>query len=85
MRRFLPADLPVLYAMSDEVQFLRQMQSAKENSHGVFSNALASLLGSVQKKTLATLYINLNSSLIQKFLTLTDTDQLKSMAQVLYV
>ncbi len=41
LRRFLPADLPVLYAMSDEVQFLRQLQTAQEQS-GSIDQALSS-------------------------------------------
>ena len=61
LRRFLPADLPVLYAMSDEVQFLRQLQSAQEQSRGIFSDALASMLSGVDERPLATLYLNLNS------------------------
>ena len=49
LRRFLPANLPVLYAMSDEVQFLRQLQTAQENSSGIFSGALASMLSGVEE------------------------------------
>ena len=45
-RRFLPADLPALYNMSDDVQFLRQVQSAREAKGGIFSDALSALLES---------------------------------------
>ena len=85
LRRFLPADLPVLYAMSDEVQFLRQLQSAQEQSRGIFSDALASMLSGVDERPLATLYLNLNSPIVRRLVTTADTELLASMARVLYV
>ena len=85
LRRFLPTDLPVLYAMSDEVQFLRQLQSAQENSSGIFSGALASMLSGMEERPLATLYLNLNSPIVRRLVTTDDTELLASMVQVLYV
>lgn len=85
LRRFLPADLPVLYAMSDEVQFLRQLQTAQENSSGIFSGALASMLSGVEERPLATLYLNLNSPIVRRLITTADPELLASMARVLYV
>lgn len=85
LRRFLPADLPVLYAMSDEVQFLRQLQSAQEQSRGIFSDALASMLSGADERPLATLYLNLNSPIVRRLVTTADTELLASMARVLYV
>lgn len=85
IRRFLPMDLPVLYSMSDEVQFLRQLQSARENTSNIFSDALSSLINSVEEKPLATLYLNLNSPLIQHLAGITDETLLESVARVLYV
>ena len=85
IRRFLPADLPVLYAMSDEVQFLRQLQTAQENSSGIFSGALASMLSGVEERPLATLYLNLNSPIVRRLVTTADPELLESMVQVLYV
>lgn len=84
-RRFLPCELPALYSMSDEVQFLRQVQSARENSTGVFSDALTSLLEGVEERPLATLYLNLNSPLIRRLTGLADGALLESMTRVLYV
>lgn len=85
IRRFLPMDLPVLYSMSDEVQFLRQLQSAKESTSNIFSDALSSLINSVEEKPLATLYLNLNSPLVQRLVQIDDKALLKSVAGVLYV
>mgnify|MGYP002601198292 CR=1 FL=1 len=78
LRRFLPA-------MSDEVQFLRQLQSAQEQSGGIFSDALASMLSGVEERPLATLYLNLNSPIVRRLVTTADTELLASMARVLYV
>ena len=85
IRRFLPMDLPVLYSMSDEVQFLRHLQSARESSNNIFSDALSSLINSVEEKPLATLYLNLNSPLIQRLSQITSKSLVKSIARVLYV
>lgn len=85
IRRFLPMDLPVLYSMSDEVQFLRQLQSARESSNNIFSDALSSLINSVEEKPLATLYLNLNSLLVQRLSQITGKPLLKSVCRVLYV
>ncbi len=85
LRRFLPASLPSLYAMSDEVQFLRQVQSAQDISSGIFSDALSSLLSSVEERPLASLYLNLNSALVQKLVQARRPATLYAMAQVLYV
>lgn len=86
IRRFLPVDLPVLYSMSDEIQFLRQMQSARENTSNLFSDALSSLINGVEEKPLATVYFNLNNPLVQRLvLQVSDEALLKSLIRVLYV
>lgn len=85
LRHFLPNDLPVLYSISDDIQFLRQMQSARENNAGVFSDALSSLLNSMEEKPAATLYLNLNSPLVQRLVVLGDSGLPECMSQVLYV
>lgn len=71
--------------MSDEVQFLRQLQTAQENSSGIFSGALASMLSGVEERPLATLYLNLNSPIVRRLVTTADPELLESMARVLYV
>lgn len=85
VRRFLPNDLPVLYSISDEVKFLRQLQNSSEISSGMFSGALSSLFESVEEKPLATLYLNLNSGLIRKLADIHDKELLESISKVLYV
>lgn len=85
LRRFLPTDLPALYVLSDEVQFLRKIESAQETGASFFSGALASLLASAQEQPLARLYLNENSPLIQHLMALNRPELLSSMAQVLYV
>lgn len=85
IKRFLPTDLPVLYSMSDEIQFLRQLQSAKDSPSNLFSGALSSLIDSVEEKPLAALYFNLNSSLVQRLVQITDEALIKSTVRVLYV
>ena len=85
LRRFLPMDLPVLYSMSDDVRFLRQVQSAREEKGGIFSDALSSLLESVEEEPLSTLYFNLNNPLVGRLTAMRDEALLSSMVRVLYV
>lgn len=85
LKRFLPIDLPALYSVSDEVQFLRQLQSAKEHASNLFSDALSSLIHGVEEKPLAVLYLNLNSSLVQRLVQILDGELLRSAVRVLYV
>lgn len=85
LRRFLPKELPTLYTMSGDVQFIRQMQTVRESSGNIFSGALSSLLKSVEEQPLAILYFNLNNDLINKLLQLGDKGLLTAMIRVLYV
>lgn len=85
LRCFHPIDLPALYYMSDEIRFLRQVQNAKENSRGVFSDALASLLSDTEERPLSMLYLNYHSPLIQKLLSINKEEMLQSIAVILYV
>ncbi len=85
LRHFYPIDLPALYYMSDDIQFLRQVQSAQETSKGVFSATLSSLLSGVCEKPLATLYLNWNNPLIQRLLHIKNEKMLQSVAKVLYI
>ena len=85
LRYFQPDDLPALYYYSDEVEFVRRVQGARESSHGVFSEALASLISDAAEKTLAVLYLNYCSPLIQRLLHMENKDLLKSVARILYI
>ena len=85
LKRFYPIDLPALYYMSDDVQFLRQVQNAQENTSGVFSQALSSLLSGVQEKPLSTLYLNGNNPLVQRLVHMKNKKVLQSVGKVLYV
>ncbi len=86
LRRFLPADLPTLYAISDDVAFLRQIQTIQDSSRGgIFTNALDSLLSSVEARPLATLYLNQNSPLIRRLTKTRNASLLQSIVRVLYV
>lgn len=85
VKSFLPAELPVLYAMSDEVRFLREAKSAQDMSNGIFSSALSSLLSGLAEKPLATLHLNMNNVLIQRLCAKEDQKLLESTIRVLYI
>lgn len=85
LKHFYPIDLPALYYMSDDVQFLRQVQNAQESTSGIFSQALSSLLSGVQEKPLSTLYLNGNNPLIQRLVHMKNKKVLQSVGKVLYI
>lgn len=68
-----------------QVQFLRQVQSAQENTSGIFSDALASLLTGTEETPLARLYLNVNSTLVRRTMCIQDCVLLEQMVMVLYV
>ena len=85
IKRFYPSDLPALYYMNNDVQFIRQVQEAKELSSGIFSDTLSSLISTKCNESMATVYLNINNSLIEKMLTITDTRLIGALGKILYI
>lgn len=85
IRSFHPQDLPALYFMSDDVRFMRKVQDVRENTTGIFSQALASLLSGTEEKALATLFLNYYNPLIQRLRHIRREETLESVARILYV
>ena len=84
VRRFLPADLPALYAISEDNRFLRQVEAAQEVG-SFFSEALGSMLSGRGEEPLATLYLNLNNRLVGRLMGAGDRGRLESAVELLYV
>lgn len=86
IRRFFPEDLPVLYSLSDELLFLRRLESSKGSPKDMmFSTVLGSLLEGIEKKPSAVLYFNMNNPLIQRLIRINEEALLESMIRLLYV
>lgn len=68
-----------------QVQFLRQVQSAQENTSGIFPDALASMLTGTEETPLARLYLNVNSTLVRRTMCIQDCVLLEQTVMVLYV
>ena len=71
--------------MNNDVEFIRQAQQAKESSYGIFSDTLSSLISNKCKEVIATVYLNINNSLIEEMLTITDTRLIQALGKILYV
>ena len=85
LRRFLPAGLTGLYSLSEDAQFLRQVEKAQE-AESILSGALGALLsGGMGETSRGLLYFNLNNTLIQRLLELEDGVLLENALRVLYV
>lgn len=85
LRRFLPTNLPTLYAISEDTQFYHHMQKAQQVSSSVFSSALSSLLAEMEERPLATLFLNLNSPLVERMAQMQDGVVPESLVRVLYI
>lgn len=81
-KRFQPADTPTLYTRPEESAFNNTIKQLKENSNP-FASAIQSMPQERQKKPVFCL--NLDNSLIQNLITITDTDILTPIVQVLFV
>ena len=85
LRRFLPAGLPGLYSLSEDAQFLRQVETAQE-AESFFGDVLGSVLsGASAGMTRGVLYFNLNNALIRRLTGLSDGGLLEDAIRVLYV
>ena len=82
---FSPADLPVLFCQSEEVDFIQTAKDAQALNSGVFSDALSFMLSDVEEMPLSTLYINLSCTLIVQLCFVHETMLLESVARILYV
>lgn len=85
LRRFLPAGLPGLYSLSEDAQFLRQVETARE-AESFFGDVLGSVLsGASAGMTRGVLYFNLNNPLVRRLMALPDGGLLEDTLRVLYV
>lgn len=85
VKEFFPSDLPTFYLLNDDVRFLREIQTARLMSHGIFSDMMTSLLTDIAQQPCAVLYFNMNCPLIQQLCNFNEKAMLHSIVRILYI
>lgn len=85
VKKFLPAELPVLYVTGDDAAFARTVERAKEETGGHWGDMLGSLVETGTTDDLAHLYFNYENPLVRRLGTLTDERALTLTTRMLYV
>ncbi len=85
MKQFIPANLPAFYYVDSQAQLYRDLQNAKENSDGVFSDLLDSFAEDIEEKQANTLYFNYQNPIIKKMAVLGKEDKLEDFIFIIYV
>lgn len=85
IKQFLPVNLPALYLAKDEDGFFREMHIAKEKANKFYSDIMSSMLNSIEGRNIASIYLNMNCSLIQGLCSSRDTRRLESVVRILYI
>jgi molecular chaperone HtpG len=84
VKKFLPADLPALYAGDEQATFLRDLERAREGSDALFGSLLEGL-GSALPSASPILYLNLHNPVIQRLLDVHDPKLARTLVEMLYV
>ncbi|MGZ9587284.1 HSP90 family protein [Paenibacillus marinisediminis] len=84
LKRFQPADLPVLFTLSKDSSVMRSLENAKEVSTSLFASVLNSIGASFNESSYSTLYLNLNNPIVERILSAARSDILPTTIELLY-
>lgn len=85
MRRFSPAELPVLFLAGEDAAFRRSVEQAKEVADSLWSDMLDNLAAPTMASNFSQLCFNYSNRLVAKISRMTDKDLQKLAIQTLYV
>lgn len=85
MKQFIPANLPVFYYVDSQAQLYRDLQNAKENSDGIFSDLLDSFAEDIEERQANTLYFNFQNPIVKKMAVLGKEEKLEDFIFIIYV
>ncbi|EMO80698.1 GHKL domain protein [Leptospira kirschneri str. 200801774] len=85
IKKFLPIEMPMLYHLSQEGDFLRSVEHSKEIANKMWSDILNNLSDSYSKGINAHLFLNLLNPLIQKLVKLKNVRLISRAVQMLYI
>lgn len=85
VKKFLPTELPTLYSMNHEMDFLRSAQQSKDVADELWSSMLDSFTSGYSSTAYSQLVFNFRNALTQKLVRVTDQDTLRRAIEMLYV
>ena len=85
LKRFAPEDMPVLYTVNEEALLLRDIRHSMEQTADLFRGMLDAFASEYQEEAIAKLYLNTDNPLIQRLMTVSDTEKLHCCIEILYV
>lgn len=84
IKKFLPADLPALYAGDEQAAFMRDLERAREGSDDLFGSLLDGI-GAGLPPSSPVLYLNLHNPVIVRLLDVHDPKLVRTLVEMLYV
>jgi molecular chaperone HtpG len=85
IKKFQPAELPVLFVASDDASFLRSLEQSKEQTTKPWAGVLSNIADNVQSDGYARLYFNFESPLVRRLGSVDDETALRLIIPMLYV
>lgn len=84
VKKFLPADLPALYAGDEHAAFMRDLERAREGADELFGSLLDGL-GTSLPSGAPVLYLNLHNPVIVRLLDVHEPKLVRTLVEMLYV
>lgn len=85
LKRFEPADMPVLYTVNEEALLLRDIKHSIEQTADMFRGMLDAFAEEYHEDAIAKLYLNADNPLIQRLMQIQDGEKLQCCLEILYV
>lgn len=85
LKRFAPAELPVLYTVNEEALLLRDIRHSMEQTADLFRGMLDAFAEEYHEEAIAKLYLNTDNPLIRRLMEVSDSEKLHCCIEILYV
>lgn len=85
VKKFLPADLPALYALAADAAFQRELERTREQSDDLYGSLLEDVAQAAPREEPPTLYLNLHNPVVQRLATVREPALRKTLVETLYV
>ena len=85
LKRFEPADLPVLYTVNEEALLMRDIRRSMEKTTEMFRGMLNAFAEEYAEDAAAKLYLNTDNQLIQRLMQVHDSEKRRCCLEILYI
>lgn len=85
LKRFEPAELPVLYTVNEEALLLRDIRHSMEQTADLFRGMLDAFAEEYHETAVARLYLNTDNPLVKRLMQVADAEKLRCCLEILYI